>query len=280
MSLILLIFRIIIEKKSIQWFNFLIRLKAVAEIIEAMPKIHILPVTIFIIFLLNIYQLMYTEFHKLKSYTFGQLIIIGSGLLAIFVYVRYRQIEELIDRHPDLMKSLDRMNRNSLRLGLHLSVASIIASTLHQIGGPIDDLWAMINFLSGFCCFGLSCAYFWLQARLTDAIHPFIGSQSMARLRSKFTNILIIFFAIFTITGAISQILVIGNQAHLWNLMSTARSCGYISSIFEWILALMSCVHIITFTTEFKSIHLTVERPKISITENDEEMTVCPTQEA
>lgn len=248
-----------------------------------MSKIHILPVIIFIVFLLNIFQLMYVESpygHKLKSYTFGQLITIGSGLLGIFVYVRYRQIEELIDRHPDLMKSLDRMNKYSLRLGLHLSFGCIIASTLHQITGPIDDLWAMINYLSGFCCFGLCCTYFWLQARLTDGIHPFIGSQHMARARSKLTNVFIIFFAIFTITGALSQILVIGNQAHLWYLSSTARSCGYINSIFEWILAVMSCIYIITFTTEFKTIHMTIERPKISITENDKELTVCSTEEA
>lgn len=248
-----------------------------------MSKIHILPVIIFIVFLLNIYQLMYTESpygHKLKSYTFGQLIVIGSGLLGIFVYVRYRQIEELIDRHPDLMKSMDRMNQNSLRLGLHLSLGCIIASTLHQISSPIDDLFAMINYLSGFCCFGLCCAYFWLQARLTDGIYPFIGSQRMARARSKLTNVFIIFFAIFTITGVLSQIVVIGNQAHLWNLSSTARTSGYISSIFEWILAVMSCVYILTFTTEFKTIHLLVERPKVTITENDKELTACTTEEA
>lgn len=218
--------------------------------------------------------------YKLKSYAFGQLIIIGSGLLGIFVYVRHRQIEELIDRHPDLMKSLHRMNHNSLRFGLHLSLGSIIASTLHQISGPIDDLWAMINYLGGFCCFGLCCTYFWLQARLTDGTHPFIGSQRMARARSKLTNVFIIFFAVFTITGALSQIFVIGNQSHLWNLSSTARTCGYISSIFEWILAVMSCVYILTFTTEFKTIHLIVERPKVTITENDNEMTVCSTEEA
>lgn len=218
--------------------------------------------------------------YKFKSYTFGQLIIIGSGLLGAFVYLRYRQIEELIDRHPDLMKTLDRMNKYSLRLGLHLSLGCIISSTLHQNSGPIDDLWAMINYLSSFCCLGLCCTYFWLQARLTDVIHPFIGSQHMARVRSKFTNVFIIFFAIFTITGALSQILVIGNQAHLWYLLSTARTCGYINSIFEWILAVMSCILIITFTAEFKAVHLSIERPKISITENDKEITVCSTEEA
>lgn len=246
-----------------------------------MSKIHMLPVLLFIVFLLNIYQVMYSApCLPLKTYTFGQLIIIGSGLLCIFVYVRYRQIDELIDRHPDLMKSFDRMNKNSFRLGLHLSLGCIIASTLHQISGPIDDLWAMINYLGGFCCFGICCAYFWLQARLTDGIHPFVGSPLMARSRSKFTNVFIIFFAIFAITGALSQIVVIGNQAHIWNLSSTARTCGYISSIFEWILAVMSCVYILTFTKEFKTIHLTIERPKIIITENDKEMTVCSTEEA
>lgn len=218
--------------------------------------------------------------HTLKTYTFGQLITIGSGLLGIFVYVRYRQIDELIDRHPDLMKSLNRMNQNSLRFGLHLSLGCIIASTLHQMSGPINDLWAMINYLGGFCCFGLCCAYFWLQARLTDGTQPFIGSPHMAQARSKLSIVFIIFFTIFTITGALSQIVVIGNQAHLWNLSSTARSCGYISSIFEWILAVMSCIYILTFTTEFKTIHLTAERPKITITENDKEMTeVCSTEE-
>lgn len=239
-----------------------------------------LPVIIFLVFLLNIYQLMFpASCLALKTYTFGQLNIIGSGLLCIFVYVRYRQIDELIDRHPDLMKSLDPMNRNSLRLGLHLSLGCIIASTLHQIKyGPIDDLWAMINYLGSFCCFGLCAAYFWTNARLTDGILPFIGSPLMARARSKFTIVFIIFFAIFTIMGVLSQILVIGIQAHLWNL-SFYISCGYTSSIFEWILAVMSCVYILTFTMEFKTIHWTIERPKITITENDKEMTVCTTEE-
>lgn len=246
-----------------------------------MSKIHMLPVIIFIVFLLNIYQLMYTSSClPLKTYTFGQLIIIGSGLMGIFVYLRYRQIDELIDRHPDLMKPLEHMNQHSLRLGLHLSLGCIIASTLHQISGPIDDLWAMVNYLGGFCCFGLCSGYFFTQARLTDGTHPFIGSPLMARARSKFTIVFIIFFAIFTITGALSQIVVIGNQAHLWNLSSTARSCGYISSIFEWILAVMSCVYILTFTMEFKTIHWAIERPKIIITENDKEMTACATEEA
>lgn len=249
----------------------------------AMSKMHILPVLIFIAFLLNIYQLMYVESphdYNLKSYAFGQLIIISSTLLGIFVYVRYRQIEELIDRHPDLLKPLGHLNKYSLRFGLHLSLGIIIASTLHQISAPIDDLWAMINYLSGFCCFGLCSTYFWLQARLSDGILPFIGCATIARARSKYTNVFIIFFVIFAITGASSQLLVIGNQAHLWYLSSTARTCGYINSIFEWILAMMASIYMITFSTELKSVHLTIERPKISITENDKELTVCSTEEA
>lgn len=233
-----------------------------------MSKIRFLPVIVFVLFQLDIFQLRSAREYDsaLKTYAFAELNVVTCALFAILVYIRYRQINGLIDQHLDLKESSDRTNKKALEWGLYFCFGWFIVATCFQVKVflPSDLYWSSVHYASGLCCFGFCIAYFRLQALFTYNMFPYIGFRRLARIRSILTAFCIMLYTIFGLLGAISQILYYGTQFG-------TRDYNYVQSfytaslIFESILAIISFLYILTFAHDFKSITVSFDQQMISV---------------
>lgn len=136
-----------------------------------------------------------------ESCVFGQLINIGCVLLGIVVYIRYRQIEQLIIHHPSLMETSAKMNNTAMWLGIGSCLGCSIVANFQETNIRI------MHYIGALNCFGLGTAYFWMQAYLTYNIHPYVGSLRLAHARLGLAVLCTIFFTVVAVTGVISHIL-------------------------------------------------------------------------
>lgn len=192
-----------------------------------MSKVFLFPLSVFVLFqttFIGTYIVAILEGHVVpnvpyisdaatyspESCVFGQLINIGCVLLGIVVYIRYRQIQQLIYHHPDLMETSAKMNRIAMWLGIGSCLGCSIVANFQETNVRYMHYVGALN------CFGLGTAYFWLQAYLTYNIHPYTGSIRMAHARLTLAVLCTIFFIIVAVTGIISHILFKGDNARKW----------------------------------------------------------------
>lgn len=145
-----------------------------------------------------------------ESCVFGQLINIGCVLLGITIYIRYRQIKQLIYHHPSLAETSERLNLTAMWLGIGSCLGCSIVANFQETNVRYMHYVGALN------CFGLGTAYFWMQAYLTYNIHPYVGSLRLAHMRLGLAVLCTIFFIIVAVTGVISHILYHGPDPRKW----------------------------------------------------------------
>lgn len=192
-----------------------------------------------------------------ESCVFGQFINIGCVLLGIVIYIRYRQIEQLIYHHLELMVSSAKLNRLAVLLGIGSCLGCSIVANFQETNVRI------VHFVGAFTCFGLGTAYFWLQAYLSYNIHPYVGSLRLAYARLGLAALCLIFFIIVAVTGVISHILFEGQDPRKWYPSDGGWKYHVASSISEWIVATIFSFYILSFSDEFKLISF--DHPAITI---------------
>lgn len=171
----------------------------------------------------------------------------GCVLLGIVVYIRYRQIKQLIYHHPVLEASA-RTNLIAMWLGIGSCLGCSIVANFQETNVRYMHYVGALN------CFGLGTAYFWIQAFLTYNIHPYVGSIRLAHIRLSLAVFCTIFFTVVAITGIISHILFDGHDPRKWYPSDGGWKYHVASSISEWIVATLFCFYILSFTDEFKLI--------------------------
>lgn len=192
-----------------------------------MSKVFLFPLTVFVLFqatFICTYIAAILEGHVVpdvpyisdaatyspESCVFGQLINIGCVLLGIVVYIRHRQIEQLIFHHPELHESSARMSRTAMWLGIGSCIGCSIVANFQETNVRY------MHYAGALTCFGLGTAYFWLQALLSYNISPFFGSTFLAHIRMGLAFMCTIFFTIVAVTGVISHILFKGTDPRKW----------------------------------------------------------------
>ncbi|XP_039152700.1 DNA damage-regulated autophagy modulator protein 1 isoform X2 [Drosophila simulans] len=192
-----------------------------------MSQVYLLPVATFLIFqvtFLGTYIFAVLEGHVVptvpyisdaatyspESCVFGQLINIGSVLLGITIYVRYRQVLQLYEHHPDLDGSVLRQNRLALWFGLVSCLGISIVGNFQETNVRI------VHFIGAFCCFGCGTLYFWMQALISYLIFPMSGTRINAHLRLGMSVVCTILFILLAVTGVMSHILFKGQNPRKW----------------------------------------------------------------
>lgn len=239
-----------------------------------MSKVYLFPLSVFLIFQITFlctYIAAVLQGHVVpaipyisdaatyspESCVFGQLINIGCVLLGIVIYIRFRQIEQLIYHHPDLYESTYKLNERALWLGLLSCLGCSIVANFQETNVRI------VHFTGAFICFGVGTIYFWIQAYLSYSLQPYTGSVRLAQIRLGLAALCMVCFIIVAVTGIISHILYNGQDPRKWMPSDGGWKYHVASSIAEWIIATIFCFYILTFTDEFKL--LTFDHPPISI---------------
>lgn len=239
-----------------------------------MSKVYLFPIAVFLVFQVTFictYIAAILEGHVVpaipyisdaatyspESCVFGQLINIGCVLLGIVVYIRFRQIEQLMYHHPELFESTAKLSKIAFWLGIGSCLGCSIVANFQETNVRI------VHFIGAFTCFGLGTAYFWLQAYISYNISPFTGNLWMANIRLGLAVLCLIFFIIVAVTGVISHILFEGQDPRKWYPSDGGWKYHVASSISEWIVATIFCFYILSFSDEFKLISF--DHPPINI---------------
>lgn len=192
-----------------------------------MSKVYLFPITVFLLFqttfictyiaaileghvVPNIPYISDAATYSPESCVFGQFINIGCVLLGIVVYIRYRQIQQLIYHHPTLMETSAKMNRIALWLGIASCLGCSIVANFQETNVRI------VHYIGALHCFGFGTAYFWLQAQLTYNVHPYVGSLRLAHVRLGLALLCTVFFMVVAVTGVISHIQFNGKNPRKW----------------------------------------------------------------
>lgn len=192
-----------------------------------------------------------------ESCVFGQLINIGCVLLGIVVYIRYRQVEQLIQHHLELVASSYKLNKIAMWVGFGSCFGCSIVANFQETNVRI------VHFVGAFTCFGFGTIYFWCQAFISYNISPFAGSLRLAHIRIGLAAFCTIFFIVVAVTGIISHILFNGEDPRKWYPSDGGWEYHVASSISEWIVSIIFCFYILSFSDEFKL--LSFDHPVILI---------------
>lgn len=121
----------------------------------------------------------------------------------------------------------------------------------------------VVHLFGALLCFGFGSVYFSLQSILTYYLHPYTSSLAVAHLRMVLSMICAIFFFLVAIPGVISHIKYDGKDPRHWYPSDGGWIFHVISSVSEWIVATAFSFYILSFTPEFRDIHM--EHPKLMI---------------
>ncbi|XP_064555457.1 DNA damage-regulated autophagy modulator protein 1 [Drosophila montana] len=239
-----------------------------------MSYVYLLPVAVFLIFqvtFLGTYIVAVLEGHVVptvpyisdaatyspESCIFGQLINIGSVLLGLTIYVRYRHVLQLHEHNPDLGTTVLRHNSIAFWFGM-LSCLGI-----SFVGNFQETNVRIVHFIGAFCCFGCGTLYFWMQALITYSIYPMAGTKKTAHIRLGMSVCCTILFIMLAVTGVMSHILFDGQDPRKWYPSDGGWYYHVISTISEWIIATIFSFFILSFTPEFRDVSL--QHPQISL---------------
>lgn len=239
-----------------------------------MSKIYLFPIAVFLIFqttFICTYIAAILQGHVVpdipyisdaatyspESCVFGQLVNIGSVLLGIVIYIRFRQIERLGLHHPNLQPTIKSWNDFGFWFGMGSCLGISIVANFQETNVRI------VHFIGAFTCFGSGTIYFWIQALISYQIQEYVATPLVVRIRLGFSVLCTIFFFVAAITGIISHILFEGTNPRKWYPSDGGWKYHVASSISEWIVSTIFSFFILTFTDEFRDI--TFEHPPISL---------------
>lgn len=192
-----------------------------------------------------------------ESCVFGQFINIGSVMLGIVIYIRYRQIERLTIHHPSLIGTIKRWNDVGFWFGIGSCFGISIVANFQETNVRIA------HFVGAIMCFGSGTIYFWIQALISYGLQDYVATPFIVKVRLGFSVLCTIFFFVAAICGIISHILFNGLNPRKWYPSDGGWEYHVASSISEWIVSTIFSFYILTFSDEFRDI--TFEHPSISL---------------
>jgi len=194
--------------------------------------------------------------HSPESCVFGQLMNCGTVLLAIVMYVRYRQINEYY-RSFALSPAVVKHNKVALWTGFLSCFGLSLVANFQETNVIV------VHLTGAFLCFGLGTVYIWIQAICSYYLHPLANSIVMAHTRVALAMVCTVFFIVLSITGVISHLQFHGKDPRKWYPEDGGWEMHVASTVSEWIVATSFCVYILSFVQEFRAIN--IEEPQVFI---------------
>ncbi|KAF5300128.1 hypothetical protein FQR65_LT09218 [Abscondita terminalis] len=188
-----------------------------------------------------------------ESCIFGQMLNIGAILLALIMYVRYRQVDFIL-KSNDIGIS-KRWNGFSLLVGYFICFGITIVGNFQQ------NTVLYIHLIGAMTTFGGTAVLFLVQTRMSFALRPFYEKyptyavgEYVLYYRLILTGLYIIFFVALCLFSFVSVNEFTGNDyrwwteehgGYLWHLLSTSS---------EWFLVITLVLYVLSVSKEFQSL--------------------------
>lgn len=184
-----------------------------------------------------------------ESCIFSQLVNIVACLLAVTMYVRYKQIEQ---HYRDHLSS-------ESTVVLRLNKVSVVTGWIGCFGVSLlanfqETSVIIVHMVGALMAFGSATVYCWLQTIKSFYVCPLMNSRFVARLRASLSFILTSAFLTSVVAGAIAHRNFHGKDATKWNPEDGGFTAHVISTAAEWILVVAFDFFLLTFVKEMKVI--------------------------
>ncbi|XP_019871581.2 DNA damage-regulated autophagy modulator protein 2 [Aethina tumida] len=191
-----------------------------------------------------------------ESCIFGLMLNLGALIMAVTIYIRYRQVREISEKNNVDQKFIN-YNTISLYLGY------LAAFGICIVGNFQETNVFSVHVMGALLCFGLGFVFQCLQTRISFALYPIVGSKSINIIRLICSLICTLTFLITFIFAGLSIKEFTGEDKTKWNEEDGGYTLHFVSTVAEWILAIFTMIYIVTFTKEFKTI--TIKEPEITV---------------
>lgn len=191
-----------------------------------------------------------------ESNIFGQLLNIGTFIVGMTMYIRYKQIEQYYRDHlsAESVKIL-KLNYVSLWIGWVATFGMSLVANFQETAV------LEVHMLGATMLFAMGNVYIWLQTVMSYYMHPLLNSLRMAKLRLFLSTLASIGFVFTTIFAIISLTHFHGDNKRKWHPKDGGFVPHLISTTSEWITTLAFDFFFLTFAREFQLIYL--ESPKV-----------------
>jgi len=196
-----------------------------------------------------------TGTHTPESCIFSQALNIVSFLVALTVYVRYKQIEQYYRDHLSPLSSRI-LSKNIVSLWFGWGSAfglSVVANFQESNVFRVHMVGAMM-------AFGFGNLYSWLQTIMSFQMIPIVNTICVARFRLCLSMIMTCTFFMSSICGPMAFKQFNGKDPTNWHYEDGGWPLHVVSTIAEWTSAMCLDFYILTFVREMHSISLSSPR--------------------
>ncbi|KFM70630.1 DNA damage-regulated autophagy modulator protein 2, partial [Stegodyphus mimosarum] len=233
-----------------------------------LTRIHLLPVSIFVLipssFIITYCIAIYLKHVEVgfpyisdtgtfvpESCIFSQAVNLIAFLLAAFMYLRYKHVEQ---HYRDFLSSeftvVLKLNRISLAIGWFGCFGVSILANFQETSVII------VHMTGALIAFGAAALYSWIQTVISHYVCPLLNSLFIARLRVFLSLILTASFGTTLIGGIIAYQNFHGKDETKWHPTDGGFTAHVVSTAAEWILVISFDFFILTFVTEMQSISI------------------------
>ncbi len=192
-----------------------------------------------------------TSTHPPESCIFAQLINLGALLIAITVYIRFRQVDEFY-RSREIRLSAVRVNDLALILGWTAAMGiSLIANFQETNVFPV-------HFIGAILAFGVGALYLWTQIHSSLVLLSITHGSKTLWIRILLSVVCSVGFITAIVAESIARSEFHGHDKSKWLPTDGGWTPHVVSTVSEWIVALAFDVFILTFVNEFKQIALSM----------------------
>uniref|UniRef100_A0AC35U2G0 DNA damage-regulated autophagy modulator protein 2 n=1 Tax=Rhabditophanes sp. KR3021 TaxID=114890 RepID=A0AC35U2G0_9BILA len=189
-----------------------------------------------------------------ESCIFSLFMNICGALCILIIYLRYMLVAQLNREHDMWLKSV---NRISFSFGLVAGVAMLIVGNFQETADWTVHIFAAV------LCFTSATIYMCVDAFITKYMHPTYNNKRIANYRMLIASI-----SVISLLSAIILGFAASRRFHdtypdrdiprPWN--NKYFTPGYTlhcwSAMFEWVLAVLIMIYIISFSRDFETIHV------------------------
>jgi len=191
-----------------------------------------------------------------ESCIFSQLINVGSLLLAISFYIRYKQVSEYCSSYQ-----MQRVYKHVNSLSLWLGWAGALGLSMIANFQETEVYW--VHKIGLYLCFGCGVLWLWALAYTSSGLYPIQSSRLMLVSRCILLVINTSTFLSVLIFGEVARSKFHGDDPTKWKPSDGGWNFHIVSTVSEWIMAISLDFAILSLVPEFKQLEF--EDPKIIV---------------
>ncbi|GIY46346.1 DNA damage-regulated autophagy modulator protein 2 [Caerostris extrusa] len=197
-----------------------------------------------------------------ESCIFSQAINLVSFLLAVFMYVQYKHVEQHYRDHLSSEFTIVlKLNRWALFVGWCGCFGVNITANFQETSVIV------VHMCGALVAFGCAAIYSWLQTIISHYVCPLLNSVAIARMRVFFSLIQTAAFITTMVAGIIAHQNFHGKDPTKWHEQDGGFTAHVVSTGAEWLLVMAFDFFILTYAKEMQNI--SISSPKIHFITED-----------